>query len=90
MNFGRGEADLFAFAEVIFHTIIAAEHEGTRESDKFFRLHIESTFLVCVGVEIEDTFDYKIIGAENFLVHARAIIIELVDEVHGTKVIRYT
>lgn len=78
VNFFGGEPYLFAFAEVILHAVVTAKHERAREPYEFFRFNIEGTFLVCIGIEVEDPFDNEIIGPKNLLVHARAIVVELV------------
>jgi hypothetical protein len=78
VHFGSGETYLFAFAEVIFYTVVAAEHEGAGEADKLLGFYIQGAFGVGVGIEVEDAFDDQAVGVHDLFVHLRSVFVEVV------------
>src|SRR5688572_21368272 len=82
MYFSGSETNFLASAEVILDAVIASQHKRTGQPDQLFRLYIERAFLVCIRIQVEETFEDQVIGREDFFVHATAIAVELVYKVH--------
>ena len=81
------DAELVAFAEMVFHAIIAAQHHRSDEAEHFFRLRGKRAVLVRIRIEIEQALEHEVVRTENAFVHFRAIIVEVVDEIiHRFKV----
>lgn len=62
--------------DVIRDAIIAAQHEGSDQSQQFLGLHVERATFVGPSVEIEEPIDDEIVLAEDARVHALAELTE--------------
>jgi hypothetical protein len=69
-------AQFVAFAEVVFDTIVAAQHHRGYEAEHFFGGYVEGTFLVGLVVKTPKAFDYLVVVCQNPLVHALAVVVE--------------
>ena len=81
-----GDAKLVAFAEMVFHAIVATQHHGSHKAEHLFRLRRKRAVLVRIRIEIEEPFEHEVIRIENAFVHFRAVIVEVVDEwIHSSE-----
>ena len=70
------DAQLVAFTEVVFDTVVAAQHHGGNEAQHFFGFYIERAFLIGLVIEAPETFDDLVVVGQNALVHAGAVVVE--------------
>ena len=62
--------------KMILDTIITTKHHAGNQTKHFFRLCIQCTILVSIGVKIPKTFHHKIVFTKDHLVHPGAVIIK--------------
>lgn len=74
------------FAQVILHTVIAAEYQRSRQAYQFFGLDIQYPGRIGIRVKIEYSFQDQIIGGGNLVIHPLPVFIKLSDDVHGLEV----
>src|SRR5205085_11532159 len=82
MDLSSSKADVTASPEVILNAIVAAQYQGACQAYKFLGFYVQGAFLVCIGVEVENTFDNQVVSLQDFLIHPAAIFIELFYQAH--------
>jgi hypothetical protein len=76
------DALLMAFAQVIFNTIIAAQHHAGYKSQHFLGAGAERPLGISIGVQVEEPVDDLVLLAEDDFIHLRPVIIKFLYLVH--------
>jgi hypothetical protein len=71
-------AQFVTLAQVILYTIVAPQNHGTRQTNHLFGNHIYAAAGVAISIKIKKSFQYDIICPHDFIIHAAAVLIEVV------------
>jgi hypothetical protein len=68
--------------QMVFDAIITAQNHTGYQTQHFFGLYIQCTFLIGIGIQVPQTFHDQIAISQNHVIHAFAVLIEFCYKTH--------